>query len=159
MLVELAFSSKKIGYNDNRHYICGNKYVFITIYLLLKPVFMKKFLFLMLSVAVAVSASAGVNLKEGKKGMMGKTPVTLKMDKKEKMTKTPFKTLDFKVSDYHVDLKERFRGASDVMYDQPAGELKTFIRSGWATYLYKDSNNQTQLGIDEQEGDVNIVYD
>ena len=121
---------------------------------------MKKLLFLLLSAAVAISASAGIDLKQAKKGMVGKKPVAVKMDKKAtKLTKkSPIKVLDVAVLDNHVDLNVRSRGASDVIYDQPAGTLKTYTRSGDALCTAYDGSS---LGYYYQDPDnvVNIVYD
>ena len=125
--------------------------------------FMKKFLFLMLSAAVAVSASAGINFKQEKKGMFGRTPVAVtaqKVDKKApktKMAKSLLKATDFAIRDYHIDINERFRGASDVISEQPEGTLKTYTRSEDALCT---AYSNSQVGFYYQSSDypVDIVY-
>ena len=114
---------------------------------------MKKLLFLLLSAAVAVSASAGLNLQNLKK-----VPTILKESKTDYLQKkTPFKTLDFTVRDNHIDFKERSRGSSDVIYDQPEGTLKTYTRSEDALCIASDGSS---LGIYLQSSEypVDIVY-
>lgn len=120
---------------------------------------MKKLLFLLLSAAVAISASAGIDFKQAKKGMVGKTPVAVKADKKTKLDKkSPIKILDFAVRDNHVDVKERSRGASDVIYDQPAGTLRTYARSEDGLCVIRQSSG-LGIYIQDSENVVNIVYD
>ncbi|MBQ9575329.1 MAG: choice-of-anchor J domain-containing protein [Muribaculaceae bacterium] len=113
---------------------------------------MKKLLFLLLSAAVAVSASAGINLKDAKKGMEFKNPVTLKAEKMNRLEK---KSMSFGQT-HQMNLTQfnaPNRAATDLITEQPEGELKTYERTGYATYYSSQS-----VYADEQEGTVDIVY-
>lgn len=111
---------------------------------------MKKFLFLLVSAAVAVSASAGVNLQS-----LTKAPSTLKVSKMDKLQK---KSMNYGfIQSHQFDPNQRFlapnRGADDLITEQPEGELKTYTRSGYGTYVSSQS-----LYMGEQSGTVDIVY-
>ena len=111
---------------------------------------MKKLLFLLLSAAVAISASAGISQQT-----LTRVPTTLKMSKMDKLQK---KSVNYGIIQTHqLDLNQRFlaplRAASDLITEQPEGELKTYTRSGSATYY----SNQTIYWAD-QSGTVDIVY-
>ena len=111
---------------------------------------MKKLLVLLLSAAVAVSASAGVNLQS-----LTKAPSTLKVSKMDKLQK---KSMNYGfIQSHQFDPNQRFlapnRGADDLITEQPEGELKTYTRSGYATYVSSQS-----LYMAEQSGTVDIVY-
>ena len=99
---------------------------------------MKKLLFLLLGMAVAVSASAGIN----------KSPIPSKIANNRIKAKTEMSN-HFKL-DRVVDVKQTLR---TPVTEQPAGEVKTYKRTGNALYV---SGGYITPG--EQSGTIDLIF-
>ena len=116
---------------------------------------MKKLLFLLLSAAVAVSASAGINPQRMAKPLTGQVKqvkeMPTKMVSKAVVKGVPAPAISFKMRHVdakkmefdgkltrQIDINQRFnapnRAASDLITEQPEGELRSYTRSGTCLY-------------------------
>ena len=128
---------------------------------------MKKILFLLLSVAVASSAFAGVKVNQVQKSVLPQASKITKVSNAPAVTKVNVQTMNINAPRVQAPQRQALpiEGLSwlensvnpsqrAVVTEQPAGEVKSYIRSGKANYC-----DDSSVYTGDQSGTVTVVVD